>query len=64
MTAELLVNVTPSETRVAYIDGGILQEIHIEREGKSAYAPARSTSAPDCRNQPSLRTWRLCSALA
>ena len=26
MTAELLVNVTPSETRVAYIDGGILQE--------------------------------------
>ena len=23
MTAELLVNVTPSETRVAYIDGGI-----------------------------------------
>ncbi|MGS3629972.1 ribonuclease G, partial [Enterobacter hormaechei] len=25
MTAELLVNVTPSETRVAYIDGGILQ---------------------------------------
>ncbi|AIU74398.1 ribonuclease G [Hafnia alvei FB1] len=34
MTAELLVNVTPSETRVAYIDGGILQEIHIERESK------------------------------
>lgn len=34
MTAELLVNVTPSETRVAYIDGGILQEIHIEREAK------------------------------
>lgn len=26
MTAELLVNVTPSETRVAFIDGGILQE--------------------------------------
>ncbi|MGP2691633.1 ribonuclease E/G, partial [Serratia nevei] len=26
MTAELLVNITPSETRVAYIDGGILQE--------------------------------------
>nr|WP_314264417.1 ribonuclease G [uncultured Moellerella sp.] len=34
MTAELLVNVTPSETRVAYINGGILQEIHIEREAK------------------------------
>ncbi|AXH64077.1 ribonuclease G [Providencia huaxiensis] len=34
MTAELLVNITPSETRVAYIDGGILQEIHVEREAK------------------------------
>ncbi|MGP2451688.1 ribonuclease G [Pantoea stewartii subsp. indologenes] len=34
MTAELLVNVTPAETRVAYIDGGILQEIHIEREAR------------------------------
>lgn len=32
--SELLVNITPSETRVAYIDGGILQEIHIEREAK------------------------------
>ncbi|WP_428944374.1 ribonuclease G [Pantoea sp. FN060301] len=34
MTAELLVNITPSETRVAYIVGGILQEIHIEREAR------------------------------
>lgn len=34
MTTELLVNITPSETRVAYIDGGILQEIHIERGSK------------------------------
>lgn len=34
MTAELLVNITPSETRVACIDGGILQEIHIEREAR------------------------------
>ncbi|OZI14379.1 ribonuclease E/G [Sodalis-like symbiont of Philaenus spumarius] len=34
MTAELLVNIMPSETRVAYIDGGILQEIHIEREAR------------------------------
>lgn len=34
MAAELLINVTPSETRVAYIDNGILQEIHIEREAR------------------------------
>lgn len=34
MSAELLLNVTPSETRVAMVEGGILQEIHIEREAK------------------------------
>lgn len=34
MTTELLVNITPTETRVAYIDNGILQEIHIERESR------------------------------
>ncbi|MGL5006244.1 MAG: ribonuclease G [Plesiomonas sp.] len=34
MTAELLINVTPSETRVAMIEGGVLQEVHIEREAK------------------------------
>ncbi|MCV5216142.1 S1 RNA-binding domain-containing protein, partial [Escherichia coli] len=34
MSAELLLNVTPSETRVAMIEGGVLQEIHIERESR------------------------------
>ncbi|SHO55607.1 ribonuclease G [Vibrio quintilis] len=34
MSAELLLNVTPSETRVAMIEDGILQEIHIERDAK------------------------------
>ncbi|WP_413112671.1 ribonuclease G [Thaumasiovibrio sp. DFM-14] len=34
MSTELLINVTPSETRVAMIENGNLQEIHIEREGK------------------------------
>lgn len=34
MSAELLINVTPSETRVALIEGGILQEVHIEREAR------------------------------
>lgn len=32
--AELLVNVTPSETRVALIESGVLKEMHIEREAK------------------------------
>lgn len=34
MPIELLMNVTPSETRVAYIEDGILQEIHVDRESK------------------------------
>ncbi len=34
MSTELLINVTPSETRVAMIESGVLQEIHVERESK------------------------------
>lgn len=34
MSAELLINVTPSETRVAMIEAGLLQEVHIERESR------------------------------
>ncbi|WP_199610770.1 ribonuclease G [Flocculibacter collagenilyticus] len=33
MSAELLLNVTPSETRVALIENGVLQEMHLERIG-------------------------------
>jgi ribonuclease G len=34
MSGELLINVTPSETRVALIEHGILQELHVEREAR------------------------------
>lgn len=34
MSEELLINVTPQETRVAYIENGVLQEVHIERARK------------------------------
>lgn len=34
MSAELLINVTPTETRVAVVENGSLQEIHIERQAK------------------------------
>jgi ribonuclease G len=34
VSAELLINVTPSESRVALIENGILQEIHVERHTK------------------------------
>ncbi len=31
MTEEILINVTPRETRVALVENGMLQELHIER---------------------------------
>ena len=31
MSEEILINVTPRETRVALLDGGVLQEIYVER---------------------------------
>ncbi len=34
MSTELLVNVTPSETRVALVEHGTLQEVHIERQAR------------------------------
>lgn len=34
VSAEILINTTPSETRVALVENGILQEVHIEREAR------------------------------
>ncbi len=34
MSEEILINVTPHETRVAVVENGILQEVHIERTQK------------------------------
>jgi ribonuclease G len=34
---ELLVNVTPSECRVALVENGLLQELHLERRGDISY---------------------------
>ncbi len=33
MSEEILINVTPQETRVAVVENGMLQEVHIERAG-------------------------------
>ncbi|MBN2109400.1 MAG: Rne/Rng family ribonuclease [Deltaproteobacteria bacterium] len=38
MTAELIVNVTSSETRVALLENGMLAELHIERESDKGIA--------------------------
>lgn len=37
MSAEVLVNVTPQETRVAIIENGMLQEIFVERKAKQGF---------------------------
>lgn len=34
MSEELLINVTPHETRIAFVENGVLQEVHIERASK------------------------------
>ncbi len=34
MSEEILINVTPRETRVSMVENGVLQEVHIERTGK------------------------------
>ena len=37
MSEELLINVTPRETRVAAVENGMLQEVHIERAARRGY---------------------------
>jgi len=37
MSEEILINVTPRETRVAVVENGMLQEVHIERAAKRGY---------------------------
>ena len=34
MSEEILINATPSETRVALVEGGMLQEVWLERDGR------------------------------
>ena len=34
MSEEILINVTPQETRVAVVENGVLQEVYIERSQK------------------------------
>ncbi|MBN8741490.1 MAG: ribonuclease E/G [Lysobacterales bacterium 69-70] len=37
MSEEILINVTPRETRVAVVENGMLQEVHIERAQRRGY---------------------------
>src|SRR5450830_15951 len=36
MTEEILINYTPQETRVAIVENGIVQELHVERQSASS----------------------------
>ncbi len=37
MSEEILINVTPRETRVALVENGMLQEVHVERASRRGY---------------------------
>ncbi|MFI4968930.1 MAG: ribonuclease G [Lysobacterales bacterium] len=37
MSEEILINVTPRETRVALVESGMLQEVHVERASRRGY---------------------------
>ena len=37
MSEEILINVTPRETRVSVVENGMLQEVHVERASKRGY---------------------------
>ena len=37
MSEEILINVTPTETRVAVVENGMLQEVSLERKSHVAY---------------------------
>src|SRR6201991_4340637 len=37
VSEEILINVTPRETRVAIVENGMLQEVHVERAQKRGY---------------------------
>lgn len=37
MSEEILINVTPRETRIGVVENGMLQEVHVERASKHGY---------------------------
>ena len=37
MSEEILINVTPRETRVGIVENGMLQEVHVERASRRGY---------------------------
>jgi ribonuclease G len=52
MTEEILINFTPQETRVAVMQQGVVQELHIERTTPAAVWSATSTSGVSAASCP------------
>jgi len=52
MSEEILINVTPVETRVAVVENGVLQEVYIERSRSRGIAGniwgSHSTRGANC----------------
>ena len=46
MTHEILINVTPQETRVAMLEQGVVQELHVERASARQTADATGAGEP------------------
>ena len=46
MSEEILINVTPQETRIAVVENGVLQEIYIERTRRRGLALSRTCTTP------------------
>ena len=55
MTEEILINVTPQETRVAVIQQGVVQELHVERIRRAAWS-ATSTWGASSRVLPGMQS--------
>ena len=62
MNEEILINVTPQETRVAVMQQGVVQELHIERGSQrglvgNVYVGKVSACCPACSLPSSTSDW-------
>ena len=52
MNEEILINVTPQETRVAIVQQGAVQELHLERTLSRFVMSAIAAEPPSCHQGP------------
>jgi len=50
MSEEILINITPMESRVAVVENGVLQEVHVERtQRRGIVGNSRRRGEPEAR---------------